>query len=75
MIFGRITRNTNIGSEQVVAGEIVEVDDATFGQLKRAQAIVKCDPPEGAEAEVKKPAQKFKRHTPAKKSPEEQPAA
>jgi hypothetical protein len=69
-MFGRITRDTNIGSEQVFAGDVVEVDEATFSQLKRARAIEKCDPPAGAEEPPKKPAPKFKKH-----SVKEKPAA
>jgi hypothetical protein len=70
MIFGRITRDTNIGPEPVSAGEVVEVDEPTFAALRRAQAIVKCDPPAGAE-EVKKPAPKFKRVKPKSEAPNE----
>jgi hypothetical protein len=66
-MFGRITRNTNIGRDQVVIGDVVEVDDSTFGQLKRANAIEKCDPPEGTEPKKQEP--KFKKLS-AKKSTE-----
>ena len=74
MIYGRITRQTNIGSEQVFADDVVEVDEVTFAQLKRANAIVKCDAPEGAETEPKKPAPKFKKHK-TKAAEEAAPAA
>jgi hypothetical protein len=62
MKFGRITRNTAIGGEPVAAGEIVEVDEATFKQLRRCNKIEPCELPAGVEPEPVKPAPKLKKH-------------
>lgn len=65
-MLGRITRDTNIGPDQVKKGEVLEVDKATFAQLFRNNAIQKCDAPPaetGGEQilEVKQAAPKFRR--------------
>lgn len=46
---GQITRNTAIAGEHVAAGEIVEVDEATFRQLKACGKITPAIPAEDEE--------------------------
>ena len=64
MIVGRITRDTNIGPDQVKTGELVEVDETTFAQLFRSNAIVKADRPPGEDTTKKPERPKFRRVQP-----------
>ena len=59
-VYGKILCDVNISGTPVLKDTIVEVDQATFRQLRIYSQIEKCAAPDGAEEKKKEPMLAFR---------------